>query len=268
MTKLALIAIPILVILALIVLAIVHTNILRTTRFTWQHRRVPSQFNGFRIVQLSDMHNARFGREQSRLIHAVEQARPNMIALTGDFIDNYTRSLAPVQELLAGIAHLAPVYFVDGNHDPQSPFYDEFLALLAEYNITVLRGATLLQHNGATMTLAGLPFSGGVIEGSPDILLAHSPLRFAQFAQQGGGLMLAGHVHGGQVATPGGQAILAPLHGEEGLQFSFFPPYSSGVYVNGDATMFLSRGLGTSHLPLRLFATPEVAIIELKAEQE
>ncbi|MCL2195177.1 MAG: metallophosphoesterase [Oscillospiraceae bacterium] len=279
MKKLLMIAAMLLLPVAFIVLTIVHTNVLRTTQFTWQSRRVPPAFCGFRIVQLSDLHNARFGREQSRLIRAVAQAQPDLIALTGDFIDHRTRSLAPVEELLEGIAPLAPIVFIDGNHDPRSDFYPALLELFAQHGVTVLQGEyglwwhdideslrpvnMTVERDGARLSI------GGVHDFDADIVLLHDPSTFAYYAEGGrdgmfrsDGLVLAGHMHGGQVALPGGQAMIAPM--DNGL--SFFPPYSSGVYLNGDATMFLSRGLGTSHLPIRLFATPEVAVIELKAE--
>ncbi|MCL2532463.1 MAG: metallophosphoesterase [Oscillospiraceae bacterium] len=262
MKKLIIIAAIVLLPVAFIALAIYHTNTLRSTQFTWQNRRVPPEFNGFRIVQLSDLHNARFGREQSRLLRMVQQAQPNMIAMTGDMIDEQTRSLAPMRELLAGVRTVAPdipMFFVDGNHDPQSSFYAEMLDLFRQHNVTVLHGTALLQHNGASMTIAGMGHWGVGHMGNTDIFLAHDPLRFEQFAQHGGGLMLAGHNHGGQVSLPNGQAIIGP-------RLTLWPEYSSGVYINGDSTMFLSRGLGTSRIPFRLFATPEVAVIELKAE--
>lgn len=262
MKKLVMIAIILLLILALIVLVIYHTNTLRTTQFTWQNRRVPPEFNGFRIVQLSDLHNARFGHEQSRLIRAVQQAQPNMIAMTGDMIDHHTRSLAPMRELLEGIRAFAPdipMFFVDGNHDPQSPFYADMLNLFQQHNVTVLHGTTLLQHNGASITMSGIGHWDVGYMGNTDIFLAHDPAHFNRFAELGGGLMLAGHNHGGQVSSPGGQAIIGP-------RLTLLPEYSSGVYISGDSTMFLSRGLGTSRIPFRLFATPEVAVIELKAE--
>ncbi|MCL2446610.1 MAG: metallophosphoesterase [Oscillospiraceae bacterium] len=262
MKKLVVIAAILLLPIALAALAVYHTNTLRTTSFTWQSRRVPPEFNGFRIVHLSDLHNARFGRGQSRLLRAVEQAQPNMIAMTGDMIDEQTRSLAPMRELLAGIRAFAPdipIYYVDGNHDTRSSFYADMLELFRLHNVTVLHGSALLQHNGASMTMSGRGHWGVGYVGGTDIFLAHSPHHFAHFAQLGGGLMLAGHNHGGQVSTPGGQAIVGP-------QLVLWPEYSAGVYVNGDATMFLSRGLGTSRIPFRLFATPEVAVIEMKAE--
>ena len=243
-----------------IVFLIHQTHTLRTTYFTWQSSRVPSEFEGFRIVQLSDLHARRFGRAQRRLLRAIQAAAPDLIVITGDMIDERSRSLRPVEELLAGIQPLAPVYFIDGNHDAQSWLYEDMLALFDTYGVTML-DHTQLERSGTTMTM-GCIFSNA----EADIVLVHDPAKFPWYAEQGrNGLVLAGHMHGGQIALPNGQAILGPFS-DSPSGLTFFPPFSSGVYVDGNATMFLSRGLGTSHLPVRAFATPEVAVIELKPE--
>ena len=257
-------------VIAVVAFLVQQTNTLRTTHFTWQSSRVPQEFTGFRIVQISDLHSRRFGRGQARLVRAIEDAQPDLIVITGDLIDEHARSLDPIRELLAGIHELAPVYFIDGNHDVRSLLYEDMLALFAHYGVTALQGfyfawhgvdisqrphSTQLERHGATMTM-GTNFES-------DIVLVHDPEMFPWYAAQShSGLLLAGHTHGGQVALPNGRAIVGPFSG--GLRPSWFPPFSSGVYVDGEATMFLSRGLGTSHLPIRAFATPEVAIIELK----
>jgi len=276
--KVVFLSIAVLLGAAAVIFLIQQTNTLSTTYFTWQSSRVPPGFDGFRIVQISDLHAKRFGREQARLLQIIRDAQPDLIAITGDMIDESTRSLDSVQELIAGLHGLAPIYFIDGNHDVRSWLYADMLALFEQYGVTVLQGAYFMWHDGidtghrppdvrlerdgATMTL------GAIANFDADIVLIHDPAKFPWYAEDGrDGLVLAGHMHGGQVALPNGRAIIGPFSGQrmEGLQLSFFPQFSSGVYVDGDATMFLSRGLGTSHLPVRAFARPEVAVIDLKA---
>jgi len=260
MKKLLLLGAAVLLGVAAIIFVIQQTNTLDTTYFTWQSSRVPPEFEGFRIVQVSDLHAKRFGREQQRLLHVIAEAQPDLIVITGDMIDESTRSLDSVQELLAGLHGLAPIYFIDGNHDVRSRLYEDFVAMLERYGVTML-DRTQLERDGAAMTM------GNIANADADIVLVHDPAKFLWYAEQGhDGLVLAGHMHGGQVALPNGRAIIGPFSDRpmEGLQLSFFPPFSSGVYVQDGATMFLSRGLGTSHLPIRMFATPEVAIIDLK----
>jgi len=242
-----------------------QTNAVKTTRYTWQSDRVPFAFDGYRIVQVSDLHNKRFGEGQKRLLRAIRNAKPDMIALTGDIIDQSTQSLEPARELIEGIRGLAPMYYVDGNHDPNSPFYQAFRAMLSQYDVTVLNGVAQLAHGGESMSIAGYSYwdlwFNRVEIAASDMVLYHSPDEFPRFAARGCGLLLAGHNHGGQIALPNGRAVLSSGGG-------FFPRYSAGVYHEGDSTMVLSRGLGTSYVPLRIFAPPEIVVIELKTERK
>ena len=234
-----------------------QTNALKVTRYTWESSRVPPGFDGYRIVQVSDLHCKRFGRGQKRLLQRIRECNPDMIALTGDILDRRTKNLEPARELLAGIAGLAPMYYADGNHDPRSPVYEEFCALLEEYGVTVLDGYATLEHGGDTMTIAGCDYWYPERLAAPaDLVLYHSPESFEQWS--GHGLVLAGHMHGGQVALPGGRAIVSPSG-------DLFPPYAGGFYERGGNTMVVSKGLGNSGIPFRLFARPEVVCVVLKS---
>ena len=257
MKKLLLILLGLLILCA--VFLIQQTNSLKTARYTWESPRALWGFDGFQIALVSDLHNKRFGKNQARLVRAVADLRPDLIALTGDFVDLETKNLDFAREFLEGIKNLAPIYWVDGNHDPNSPFYGELHALLAEYGVIVLAGdCVTLTCNGDTMTLAGYPYwelHYPIL--SADIMLYHGPDDFYRFAALGCGLVLSGHNHGGQIATPWGRALIAPNHG-------LFPRYSGGVYTEGGSTMVLSRGLGTSVFHVRAFARPEVVGVVLK----
>ena len=259
MKKLSLVLLCLLVVGAIFIFQ--QTNSLKTTRYAWESTRVPRGFDGYQIALVSDLHNKRFGKNQARLIHAVKDLRPDLIALAGDFIDLDTKNLDFAREFLEGVKGLAPMVWVDGNHDPNSPFYGELHALLAEYGVTVLAGdVATLTRNGDEMTLAGYPYWAlhhPIL--SADIMLYHGPDDFSRFASLNCGLVLSGHNHGGQIALPNGRALFAPNH-------SLFPEYSGGVYTEGESTMVLSRGLGTSGPPVRLFARPEVVGVELQSD--
>jgi len=249
--------------IACVIFIVQQTNSLKTARYTWEAPRVPRGFDGFQIALVSDLHNKRFGKGQRRLVRAVKGLRPDLIAITGDFVDLETENLETVREFLEGVKNLAPMYWGDGNHDPNSPFYDELHALLAEYSVTVLRGDRVtLTRGGDEMTLAGYPYwqlHYPIV--SADIMLYHGPDEFSRFARLGCGLVLSGHNHGGQIALPWGRAVLSPNHG-------LFPTYSGGVYTEGESAMVLSRGLGTSVFPVRVFARPEVVGVEFKAVEQ
>ena len=247
--------------LAAVLFLVQQTNSLKTTRYTWESPRVPRGFDGYCIALVSDLHNKRFGRDQARLVRAVRALRPDLIALTGDFVDMYTKDMQAVTAFLEGVKDIAPMYYVDGNHDPNSPFYTDLLDLLARYDVTVLAGdAVALTRGGDGMTLAGYPYWGLYHPIQPaDIVLYHGPEEFPRFAALGCGLVLAGHNHGGQIALPGGKAIFAPGGG-------LFPKYSGGIYTEGEATMVLTRGLGAVYVPVRAFARAEVVGVVLKHE--
>ena len=245
-----------------VIFLIQQTNGLKITSYTWASTRVPQSFDGYCVVLVSDLHNKRFGRDQARLVRAVRELQPDMIALTGDFIDRFTKNLDAVREFLEGVKDLAPLYWVDGNHEPESQFYGEFLALLSRYNVTVLDGYTQIERGGDGMTLAGFSFWDlSHISRPADIVLYHNPDGFPAFASYGYGLVLSGHNHGGQIALPGGKAIFAP--GGE-----LFPKYSGGMYTEGEAAMVLSRGLGSVYVPVRAFSRPEVVGVTLKSIME
>ncbi|MCL2495383.1 MAG: metallophosphoesterase [Oscillospiraceae bacterium] len=243
-----------------VLFALQQTNSLKSARYTWESPRVPPGFDGFQVALVSDLHGKRFGREQKRLVQAVRDLQPDMIALTGDFIDRKTKDLDFAREFLEGIKNIAPVYWVDGNHDPHSPLYGELHALLAEYGVAVLAGNCVdITHGGDTMRLLGYAFWELYHPIEPaDIVLFHGPDDFFRFAALGCGLVLSGHNHGGQIALPGGRAVLAP-------NWHLFPKYSGGVYAEGESTMVLSRGLGTSDIHVRLFARPEVVGVVFRA---
>ena len=237
-----------------------QTNSLKTTRYTWESDRVPRGFDGYTIALVSDLHNKRFGKGQRRLVKAVRDLRPDMIALTGDFIDLATKNFDFAREFLEGVKDVAPMYWVDGNHDPNTTFYSGLHALLEECGVTVLAGDLLtIERGGDAMTLAGYPFwELHYPIHSADIMLYHGPDEFHRFAALGCGLVLSGHNHGGQIALPGGRAVVDPGYG-------WFPEFSFGEYRENDSTMILSRGLGTSGPPVRAFAAPEVVGVEMRA---
>jgi len=244
---------------AAVVFLLQQTNSLKITRYTWESPRVPQGFDGYCIALVSDLHNKRFGKDQARLVRTVRELQPDLIALAGDFVDMHTKDMRAAREFLAGVQGLAPMVWVDGNHDPQSPFYGELLDLLAQYDVTVLaRDVVTLTRGGDEITLAGYPYWELHHPVLPaDIMLYHSPEEFSRFAALGCGLVLSGHNHGGQIALPGGKAIFAPGGG-------LFPKYSGGIYTEGEATMVLSRGLGSVYIPVRAFARPEVVGVTLK----
>lgn len=220
-----------------------------------------------RIVHLSDLHGAKFGKNNAKLIGKVAEQKPDVIVFTGDVIhvyNNHNRRVAisAVEEL----SKIAPVYFVAGNHEMRNKGYRQFRAELSR------AGAVIMDNKSEKVN--GLIFSGldcaslkndkikKVIprEFGYKILLAHEPQYFRSYEEAGVDLALCGHAHGGQWRIPFTNiGIYAPDQG-------MFPKYCSGCYKSGKTTMIVSRGLGNSEFPLRLFNRPEIVVVVLETE--
>ena len=211
-----------------------------------------------RIVQISDLHGKRFGKDDARLLRAVRQARPDLIALTGDFADELTE-LSALEPLLEGLTALAPVFYVTGNHEwvMDGAQRRELFALLDGCGVVRLRNSwRVLKSGGCRIVLAGVDDPNGPADQkTPEALVAE--IR----AAEGGDAVLAGHAHGGIVRLPG----IGPVFG---THYEFFPEFTSGLYTQDGTQLLVSRGLGASHrLPLRIGNPPELPVLILRAER-
>ena len=236
---------------------------------------LPAEFEGLRIVQLSDLHGHQYGQDSRELLELVAEQQPDLIAVTGDLIDQASQmDMVPV--LARGLADIAPTYYVTGNHEWAAGDVPRLKGILAECGVTVLSNQyTVLEQAGASLVLAGVDDPNGYADQkTPEelygeilqevgdgcvILLAHRNTRFGQYAQAGYDLVIAGHGHGGIVRLPFTDGLL-------GANREFFPTWTAGVYTLGDSTLFVSRGLGNNTVPIpgfRLFNRPELAVLEL-----
>lgn len=232
-----------------------------------QIKRVELPFAGtekaVRIVQLSDLHGKSFGKDNSRLINAVKKLSPDVIAVTGDLIHDYNRKKAARSvKLVARLSAICPVIYVSGNHEMRHTGYRFFRRELIAAGAEVLDNACV---GAAGITFAGLNGAHNKNDSvfnlteRPDdkVLLAHMPHHVKRYAAAGFPIVLCGHAHGGQWRIPfTGIGIYAPGQG-------LFPKYVSGVYEEGKTRMIVSRGLGNSQFPLRLFNLPEITEITL-----
>lgn len=231
---------------------------------------VPEAFHGFKILHISDLQNKRFGKRQKNLIYRVECTSPDMIVITGDLIDRNRTNLDAAMELVQAIVDLAPVYYVSGNHEHQSGYFEELAECLTKAGVKVMNnGKTVIKRDGDTMVLMGLtdkranPYYSSILhmmcKGQEDdfkILLSHRPELFSDYVEEGIDLICSGHAHGGQIRLPGIKGLFAPNQG-------FFPKYTSGMYREGKTAMVVSRGLGNSTFPFRIGNRPELVEITL-----
>ena len=234
-------------------------NCIKTTRIKRQIEGAPK----LKIVHLSDLHGKRFGKNSVKLIKKVADESPDFIAVTGDIIHLYTpKNIAVAAEVVSALKEIAPVIFVAGNHEMRNKGYRNLRKILIEAGAEVLDDRV---EEVCSVTVAGL--NGASLrndkiqkitpEKSPKILLAHEPQFFEKYAEYGYDLVLCGHAHGGQWRIPfTGIGLFAPGQGA-------FPKYTSGVHEKGKTAMIISRGLGNSEFPLRLFNRPEIVVINI-----
>ena len=250
-------------------------NGLMLTKMTY-HGEVPKTFDGYKILQVSDLQNKVFGREQRPLLKKIHESAPDIIVITGDLLDRHEgrTDVDSAMEFVHEIVKIAPVYFVSGNHEHQSGEWEELVERLVESDVTVLEnGKSIIERNGDTITILGLadksvnPHYDKMLhtlmagqEGSFNILLSHRPELFETYVQENIDLVFTGHAHGGQIIIPFlRQGIFAPHQG-------FFPKYTEGMHEKDGTVMVVSRGLGNSSFPFRIFNRPELIEVTLTSK--
>lgn len=232
---------------------------------------LPRDLEGLRIVQLTDIHFGPFfgAAELRRAVEMANDARAHIAVLTGDLITRAGDDLEGCLELLKRLRADAGVFACHGNHEKYAGVSEEATRLMRRHGITALRGGSaLLRFGAARLNLAGLDYVGTgsrmlpqaaplVDRSAWNILLQHNPAHFPAAAEAGFDLMLAGHTHGGQVNVP----VL-----RENINVArAFTQYVRGPYELGSSRLYVSCGLGTVGVPVRLGAPPEVSLIRLCA---
>lgn len=238
-----------------------------------------------RIVLLSDLHSASYGYKQSILIDQVRAQKPDLIALPGDLLDRY-RSPEPAFELVEGLAGIAPMYFVTGNHEIDDSA--DYIRHDAK-NVFRSHGVTVLENEWEPITINGVNLVIGGLEdplrtyneniyGSwetdvatamqdvdPDetfnLLLSHRAEEVDTYADLPFDLVLSGHAHGGQVRIPYLlNGLFAPDQG-------FFPKYAGGLYEHETFTHVIGRGFNYSFNVPRIYNPPEIVVIDVHGKK-
>lgn len=244
--------------------------------------KLSKSFDGFKIAHVSDFHNRENEDFDKKIIASLEEANPNIIVVTGDLVDRTRTNVKVALAFAAKLVTIAPVYYVMGNHeatvqDNYNILFNDMLKKLEAMGVTLLRNeqTKILLPDGANFNIYGLDeqyFYCGpddiadvtaqfcddfvIKEDEFNILLAHHPEQLPVYSDYDFDLVFSGHAHAGQFRIFG-QGILAPDQG-------FFPEYTSGLYEMGETKLILSRGLGNSIFPFRLFNQSHLIITELK----
>ena len=267
------------ILLALIIWTAWGNTALQLNVYTISSDRLPEAFDGYRIAHVSDLHNAELGKDNEKLIDMLQEAKPDIIAITGDIIDSRNTDIDIALQFTKAAMVIAPCYYVTGNHEARVSEYEELKAGLIEQGVVVLEDATTeISLDGDTITLIGVndpsyqtdylfgdseTVMNGKLQEISDakngftVLLSHRPELFEIYADNNMDLVLSGHAHGGQFRLPFVGGLVAPNQG-------FFPKYDAGLYTEVNTNMVVSRGIGNSILPFRFNNRPEVILIELK----
>ena len=240
--------------------------------------RIPEAFAGFRIAQVSDLHNKDFGEGYGQLLTLLSQINPDIIVVTGDLNDSRQTDLDIALEFAWQAGNIARVYYVSGNLEARVPEYEDLKIGLVKAGVVILENQKVqITREGESITLMGIDdpsFQEDYLFGDSEsvarqaitdlqnesdgytILLSHRPELFDLYVETEMDLVFSGHAHGGQFRLPFVGGLVAPNQG-------FFRKYEAGLFSEGSTNMIVSRGVGNSIIPIRFNNRPEIIVATL-----
>lgn len=248
--------------------------------------KLPRLKKGCRFVLISDLHNKVYGKGNEKVIEAVKRANPDFVVIAGDLITSHANeSMKPGIALVKELREHYRIYYALGNHETKlkmyperfGDMYDELMEEMKHPNVTMLIDENcILEEYGICLTgleLERMYFArfkkkqmeqghlekhiGKIDERYCNVLIAHNPDYFDEYAAWGADFVLSGHVHGGIMRLPWIGGVIAP-------SYKLFPEYDGGVFKEGKSIMLLGRGMGAHTLPFRFFNPAELYIVTLK----
>jgi hypothetical protein len=230
-----------------------------------------AEFEGLRIAQLSDLHVGPHTSRRflGRVVSATTELEPDMIAVTGDLIDDRAEDVASYARALGSLTAPLGVYMIPGNHDVYAGWDDVERNLLeAKLGTVLVNDMRIIRRGDAMLALVGTGDPAGrartapdveralasVPEGATVIAFAHNPALWPSLAKRGVALTLSGHTHWGQFALPKlGWSLASP-----------FLDHAMGAHIDQDALLYISPGTGYWGIPFRLGASPEITLVTLR----
>lgn len=265
----------------------VDNNCIEVLNYKISSPKIPKEFNGFKILQLSDLHSKKFGKENLKLIEKVEVVDPDIIVITGDMVNDDFDYLS-FKCIVNSLIKRYKIYYIIGNHEQnviaKSP--DKFINMIEEVKkagVIVINNEKInINVGGQSINLYGMymdlkyyrdfrnkssrsiKFSvenmetliGKCNRSEYNLLLSHNPVYFDTYSKWGADLILTGHVHGGMIKLPLLGGVFSP-------EYRFFPKYYEGIYKNHCSFMNVNRGLGRGSFAIRIFNKPEISLIKL-----
>lgn len=229
------------------------------------------EFEGLRIAQLSDLHVGPHTSRRflGRVVSATTELEPDMIAVTGDLIDDRAEDVASYARALGSLAAPLGVYMIPGNHDVYAGWDDVERNLIeAKLGTVLVNDMRIIRRGDALLALVGTGDPAGRARSAPDveralasvpegatvIAFAHNPALWPSLAKRGVALTLSGHTHWGQFALPKlGWSLASP-----------FLDHAMGAHIDQDALLYISPGTGYWGIPFRLGASPEITLVTLR----
>ncbi len=258
------------------------------SRYDIVNEKIPEAFYQTKLLFLTDLHNTEYGRQNERLLEAIDREKPDYIFIGGDMlVAKAGASFLPALSFVRKLAKKYPVYYANGNHEYRLKIYreqygkdtyDDYVNSLKAAGVTYLCNETVkIRRQNQEIFVSGLEIEamyyhrlkqmkmpdnyipsllGHPKEDQFSILLAHNPYYFPEYAKWGADLVLSGHVHGGIVRIPHFGGVISP-------QLTLFPKYDKGLFKEENSYMILSPGLGVHSIPFRLFNLPQMEVITL-----
>ena len=277
--KKTILIVSVLVILGLGIWTLWGNTALEVNEYEIMSDKIPEAFTGFRIAQVSDLHNKDFGEGYGQLLTLLSRINPDIIVVTGDLIDSRQTDLDIALEFAWQAGKIARVYYVSGNHEARVPEYEDLKIGLVKAGVVILENQKVeITREGESITLMGIDdpsFQEDYLFGDSEsvarqaienlqnesdgytILLSHRPELFDLYVETEMDLVFSGHAHGGQFRLPFIGGLVAPNQG-------FFPKYDAGQFTEENTTMIVSRGVGNSIIPIRFNNRPEIVLVTLR----
>ena len=271
----------IILLVVIIIYLYYEKNTLDVSRYNIGNKKIPKKLDKYKIIQVSDFHSIKSKKLVNDIVYNIKKEKPNIIVITGDLFSNFNdKNVKASTNFLKEIKNIAPIYFVSGNHEARSNNYSKIKNILIDNNFTILDNKSIvIKYRGEEINLIGIDDPIMVNRGNIDnfdiikkelckanfdknkfdILLSHRPEFFDTYVNNNVDLILSGHTHGGQIRLPFIGAIYAPNQG-------LFPKYDCGLFKREDTTMIVSRGIGTSKLPIRINNKPELVVVSLETK--